>query len=164
MTETQFNGDYQDIAFASDHGLIHIVEGVVVPPFSLGDAASIEENTFIKTLLEVADDDYLEDIAADVTIFAVQNSAFHSILTAAFNPRSGEKSRSKAIRMEINRYVLNGQVIYSNELTQGKVLNAFRGNRLIVNIDDGGDIFVNGSRIVERDVRVMNGVVHIVEE
>ena len=163
MTQTQFNGDQQDIPFASNQGLIHVVGGVIVPPYSLADTGMIYNNTLINTLQEVADKDYLEDIATDVTIFAVQNSAFHSILTAASNPRSGEKSMSKAIRMEINRYVLNGQVAYSNDLTQGKILNAFRGNRLIVNIDDGGDIFVNGSKIVERDVLIREGVVHFIE-
>ena len=67
-----------------------------------------------------------------------------------------------------------GQVLYSTNLTNGFVTagtalpvggnaSVGTGQPLVVTTDSNGDIFVNNSRILQRDIISSNGVVHVVE-
>ena len=76
-----------------------------------------------------------------------------------------------------------GQVLYSTNLTNGSVTagtalppsalpaallaggnaSVGAGPPLVVTTDSNGDIFVNMSRILQRDIITSNGVVHVVE-
>ena len=72
-----------------------------------------------------------------------------------------------------------GQVLYSTNLTNGSVIagtalppsalpaggnaSVGAGPPLVVTTDSNGDIFVNMSRILQRDIITSNGVVHVVE-
>ena len=67
-----------------------------------------------------------------------------------------------------------GQVLYSTNLTDGFVTagtalpaggsaSVGPGVPLVVTTDSTGDIFVNESRILQKDILTSNGVVHVVE-
>ena len=67
-----------------------------------------------------------------------------------------------------------GQVLYSTNLTNGFVTTGTAlsaggnasvgaGAPLVVATDSNGDIFVNNSRIIQRDIITSNGVVQVLE-
>ena len=75
---------------------------------------------------------------------------------------------------QLSSYIVPGQVLYSTNLTNGFVTagtalpaggnsTVGAGAPLVVMTGSIGDIFVNNSRILQRDIISSNGVVHVVE-
>ena len=60
-------------------------------------------------------------------------------------------------------YFVAGKVAYSTLLTDGTVLKARSGKKLIINVKSGGGVFVNGVRLVSLNTLTSNGVVHFLE-
>ena len=111
--------------------------------------------------------------APDITVFAVQNS-----LADILCPNLNITDAAAYCASQLSSYIVPGQVLYSTDLTNGSVTagtalpvnspaganaSVGAGAPLVVTTDSNGDIFVNMSRILQRDIITSNGVVHVVE-
>ena len=113
--------------------------------------------------------------APDITVFAVQNTIADTLCSPT---RIGSNSTYIGTYCsdvaQINSYIVPGQVLYSTNLTNGFVIagtalpaggdaSVGAGAPLVVTTDSNGAIFVNESRVLQRDIISSNGVVHVVE-
>jgi hypothetical protein len=97
------------------------------------------------------------DTTPDVTIFAPNNDAFSSIGSAL-------QSLNNEDLTEILQYhVVAGTIGYSSELENGTTLETLQGTSVTIR-KEGNAIFVNNARVIQSNVLVANGVVHVIDE
>ncbi len=97
------------------------------------------------------------DNTRDVTIFAPNNAAFQRIGSAISNMNVDELGRI------MKYHVVNGTVAYSSNLPNGTVLKSAQGGSLTITIG-GNSLFVNSAKIVQQDLLLSNGVLHIIDK
>jgi len=94
------------------------------------------------------------------TVFAPTNKAFEALggtLDTLLEPQN------KAELAEILTYHVVPGELTSSELSDGQKLKTVQGDTLEVRIA-GGEVTVNGARVVTPDVEASNGVVHVIDE
>lgn len=98
----------------------------------------------------------LEELS-DVTIFAPNNDAFQKIASAAGNITDD-------MLAEILQYhVIQGTVGCSTTLSNTS-LSTLAGEDVKITISDDGAVFVNSARVINSDVLIENGVLHVIDE
>ncbi|KAK0512155.1 hypothetical protein JMJ35_005283 [Cladonia borealis] len=168
-----------DLTFAG--GILHIVDTPFAPPYSIA-STGIVLNISILAPITAQLYQYPQtqaplniSTAPDITVFAVQNSVADTLCpntTIGSNYNYTGTYCSDAA--QLSNYIVPGQVLYSTNLTNGVVTAGTalpaRGNAsvgagapLVVTTDSNGDIFVNNSRIIQRDIITSNGVVQVLE-
>jgi uncharacterized surface protein with fasciclin (FAS1) repeats len=94
------------------------------------------------------------------TVFAPTNKAFEALggtLDTLLEPQN------KAELAEILTYHVVPGELTSSELSDGQKLKTVQGDTLEVRIA-GGEVTVNGAKVVTPDVEASNGVVHVIDE
>lgn len=91
----------------------------------------------------------------DITIFAPSNMAFEAVGSAL------KKLSTKALTSILEYHVINGTVAYSSDLGNASVKSA-AGMDLNITVIDGA-IFVNAARVINSDILLDNGVLHIID-
>ena len=92
----------------------------------------------------------------EVTIFAPTNAAF-SVATSVLASLSPAQV-SSALRY----HVVKG-LGYSTDLKDGQTLTTVQGGKLTVKIS-GGNVFINGAKVLTADVLARNAVVHVIDK
>ena len=127
----------------------------MAPPYSLGNTGTVLGINAISGIIQASakgpGPGFLPniEIASDVTVFALQNSALNSTPIASAQAAAN--------------FVVSGKVLYSTALTAGTSFLTAGKTKLFVTTNANGAVFVNGSRIIESDILTANGVVHILE-
>lgn len=62
----------------------------------------------------------------------------------------------------VNSTGSNGAIGYSSNLMNGTKLTAMNGETLTITISNG-TVFVNSAKVINPDVLVSNGVVHVID-
>ena len=94
------------------------------------------------------------------TVFAPTNKAFEALggtLDTLLEPQN------KAELAEVLTYHVVPGELTSSELSDGQKLKTVQGDTLEVRIA-GGEVTVNGAKVVTPDVEASNGVVHVIDE
>jgi uncharacterized surface protein with fasciclin (FAS1) repeats len=91
----------------------------------------------------------------DITIFAPNNDAFAAIGSLA-------ATLSMTDLTNILKYHVVDSVAYSTDLTN-TTLKAADGTELKITVANG-TVFVNSAKVVEADLLVSNGVVHVLDQ
>lgn len=135
-------------------GVIHIIDGILSIPENLtatGVAANLTSLVGVTQRLNLTS---MVDSLQDVTVFAPENSAFQAIGSALSNASTAELT-------EILEYhIVNGTVDYSTML-HNSTLTTMGGQILTVTVVNGS-YYVNSARIINPDVLVSSGVVHVI--
>lgn len=98
----------------------------------------------------------LEELS-DVTIFAPNNDAFQMIASSTRNITDEQLA-------EILQYhVIQGTVGYSTSLSNTS-LTTLAGKNVEITISAEGAVFVNSARVINSDVLIENGVLHVIDE
>jgi len=95
------------------------------------------------------------DTASDITIFAPSNLAFAAIGGTAANLTTAQLTDI------LSYHVINGTIAYSSSLGNGSVATLGRDN-VTITVTDGA-VFVNGARVINADVLVAGGVMHVID-
>ena len=94
-----------------------------------------------------------------MTIFCPNNDAFQKL---AGTP--GANNITDEQLAEILQYhVVQGAVGYSTTLSNGLKLPTLAGQELTITIDAEGAVFVNNARIINSDILIANGVLHVID-
>ena len=103
-------------------------------------------------------DNYV-DIQPDITIFAPQNAAFQGIGSSLANMSSHELAKI------LDFHIVNGShfVGYSSTLMNGTVLKSLQGGNLTITLASNS-VFVNNARVIQQDLLISNGVMHVIEK
>lgn len=150
-----------DIAFKG--GLIQIVDTLMVPPSRLEPTMRVSYKDLTAFLAALYAADLVPSVAdaTNVTIFAPRNSAFQ-LLAGTLS------GLDKASLARILRYhVVPGQVLFSSALTNGSNLTTAAldaaSNPIAAHVlRAGNNMYVDRSQVVQPDILIANGVVHMV--
>ncbi|KAK4888869.1 hypothetical protein LTR27_012268 [Elasticomyces elasticus] len=144
-----------DIAF--DNGVIHIIDKLLLIPLSISETLITGNFTALAGAATQADlVPTLEDLS-DVTIFCPNNDAFQKIASGTGNITDEQLA-------EILKYhVVQGTVGYSTLLSNNS-LPTLNNEEIKITIDDDGAVFVNSARVINADILVANGVIHVIDE
>ncbi|KAK1997105.1 Fasciclin-domain-containing protein [Colletotrichum falcatum] len=148
---TQVKGD---IRFSG--GLIQVVNNLLIPPSRLENSTdSFGLSAFLGALYTARLLPSLSE-KRNVTIFAPRNEAFQRV--AGYLKDLDED----AVRNFLNYHVVEGRVIPSSGLKNGTSLNTPTGHSLNV-IRSGNNLFLNSAQVVQPDILLANGIMHIVD-
>ena len=158
-----------DADIDASNGVIHIIDEVLIPDDFVAQtivqiAAS---NPNFSTLVAALSKPELSDLLAaasdptqDLTVFAPTNAAFDATL-AALGKESIDDIPVELLK-EIVTYHLLGTAVFSNQLTDGAVVETLLpGESVTVDLSDG--VKINESNVVLADVQAVNGVIHAVD-
>ena len=146
---------FQDIEF--DNGVIHIIDKLLLIPLSI--SATLIAGNFTALAGAATAANLVEPLEAlsDVTIFCPNNDAFLKLAASGANV-------SDAQLAEILQYhVVQGAVGYSTTLSNDMQLPTLAGDNLTVTIDEDGGVFVNNARVINSDILIANGVLHVID-
>ena len=99
----------------------------------------------------------LEDLS-DITIFCPNNDAFQRL--AASNVTVTDDQLAEILQY----HVVQGTVGYSTTLANNTKLPTLNGEELDITISADGAVFVNSARVINADVLLENGVLHVIDE
>lgn len=147
----------------ASNGIVHLIDQVIVPPTILDAASSLPDLSTLAAAVEGADASVAQTLGGTnpVTVFAPIDSAFEGVDVGAL---LAEPARLT----EILRYhVAAGQTL-SGQLTDGQELTMANGGTLTVRIDGEGNVSLidelgRSIDVVQADVRLLNGTVHLVD-
>ncbi|KAH6615746.1 FAS1 domain-containing protein [Chaetomium sp. MPI-SDFR-AT-0129] len=147
----------EDLSF--DNGKIQIIDSVMRVPEgieSTARSAYTDLTAFVGALYAA---DLIDEVAGqkDVTIFAPRNAAFQQ-LAGTF-----ERMDTETLRRVLRYHVVPGRVSHIWELKNESVLaSAENGNKLAITRHTNF-IYVNSAEILQADILVSNGVVHLID-
>ena len=95
------------------------------------------------------------DQLKDVTIFAPSNAAFDAIGSLAGN------LSQEQLGSILQYHIINGTVAYSSDVKNMSV-DTLGGQKVTLTVENG-TVFVNSAKVIEADVLVNNGVVHVID-
>ena len=149
-----------DIAFTG--GVLHMIDMPVIPPMSYPETAeSFNTTAFLglnyqnQTLAE-----YM-NTTSDITIFAPANSAFQSISTSpVFFQTNATAVLTQLSEYHIVKFPFGP--VYSSMLMNGTSLTTLQGSTITVRFEDNS-FFLNSARIIQSDLLIANGVMHVID-
>lgn len=102
-------------------------------------------------------DDYV-NVTPDLTIFAPNNDAFQNIGSALAHMSIEELTKV------LGYHVVKGNnfIGYSSNLLNGTTLKTHQGNNLTITFTSNS-LFVNSARVLQQDILISNGVVHVID-
>ncbi|KAL0764943.1 hypothetical protein CaCOL14_012749 [Colletotrichum acutatum] len=148
---TQVEGD---IKFAG--GLIQVVDNLMIPPARLENTTeSFKLPAFLGALYAA---NLIPSISEEknVTIFAPRNEAFQRV--------AGSLSSldETALKKFLNYHVVPGRILASSDLKNGTNLTTLATEDISV-IRSGNNLFLNSAQIIQPDILVANGIMHIID-
>ncbi|KAK8143714.1 hypothetical protein G3M48_006851 [Beauveria asiatica] len=160
----------RDIAFQG--GRIHVIDNLLIPPAPLrATAATFRAQSFLAALYAAGLMPDVDD-RRNVTVFAPRDAAMDLVggsLEAALQGRGGQAALARVM----GYHVVPGRILSSTDLVNGTVLTTLSGggnatsgsgNPKLVVRQAGNDKFVNSAKIVQPDILLANGIMHLVAD
>ncbi|KAM3504520.1 hypothetical protein MY11210_008317 [Beauveria gryllotalpidicola] len=165
----------RDIDFQG--GRIHVIDNLLIPPAPLrATAATFRAQSFLAALYAAG---LMPDVdeRRNVTVFAPRDAAMDLVggsLEAALQGRGGKAALARVM----GYHVVPGRILSSTDLVNGSVLTTMSGgsnatsggggdgggNPALVVRQAGNDKFVNSAKIVQPDILLANGIMHLVAD
>jgi len=138
--------------------VIHIIDKLLLIPLSV--SATLIAGNFTALAGAATQANLvapLEDLS-DITIFCPNNDAFQRL--AASNVTVTDDQLAEILQY----HVVQGTVGYSTTLANNTKLPTLNGEELDITISADGAVFVNSARVINADVLLENGVLHVIDE
>ncbi|KAK4223669.1 Periostin [Podospora fimiseda] len=149
----------EDIQF--DGGLIQVVDGVMRVPagleFTMRRSFPDDISAFLGGLFASGLMEELVGKTNDVTIFAPHNSAFQHLAS------NFEGMKTEEVKKIFRYHIVPGTVSHSWELQDGSSFKTAETGKKIAITLHTNFIFVNSAQVLQSDVLLSNGVVHIID-
>ena len=119
----------------------------------IADAPNLQilETALIATRLDEA----LQD-DGPFTVFAPVDSAFATVDVDALLGQLDE------LRGVLTYHVIAGPAIFAADIVDGAMVPTVQGAELTFSVDDAGNVSVNGNRVIQANIPVSNGVIHLI--
>jgi hypothetical protein len=95
-----------------------------------------------------------------VTIFCPNNDAFQKLAGA---PGGANNITDEQLAEILQYHVVQGAVGYSTTLSNDLKLPTLAGQELTITIDAEGAVFANNARVINSDILIANGVLHVID-
>lgn len=146
----------------ANNGVIHVVDGVIMPLDVVGHAAANSNFTELVGALGAASGDLVSVLSGTgpFTVFAPLNSAFDAISDVVATLSADD------LAGVLTYHVASGNVLDS-DLSDGQVVTTVNGATFTINIANDGvtitDAGDNVSNIILTNVQGTNGVIHVID-
>jgi uncharacterized surface protein with fasciclin (FAS1) repeats len=100
------------------------------------------------------------------TTFAITQDASKTLINRFILDTDGRPVTNpnySALRKTMEYHIIKGELT-SDDLRSKSILTSYNGLHLTIRVDDGNNIFVNGSKIVGPNNKAANGMVHIIDK
>ena len=142
------------------NGAVHIIDGVLLPNKFQNIVQIASKNYNLSTLVTlVADAGLVSTLEGDgpFTVFAPTNAAFEAVSETLATLTEEQVA-------EVLTYHVAGLEALSGDLSDGMEVETVQGENITVNIDEDGNVTLNGSvNVVTVDLQGTNGVIHIID-
>lgn len=141
------------------NGVIHVIDTVILPPKDIVDTA-VEAG--FKTLVAAVQAAGLEDELrgkGPFTVFAPTDAAFAKLPKATLDALLADP---KALSNILLYHVVSGKVM-AVDVKDGLEAATLQGAKVKFAVHSGGVVTINDSRITQTDIRVANGVIHVID-
>jgi len=138
-------------------GVIHVIDNLLTLPENISSTATAAGLTSLRGALNATNLVNTVDTAQNITIFAPNNAAFQAISSGLSNLTTEQISSVLTYHA-----VVAAQPLYSSSLRNGSTVPTLNGANVTVTINNGS-VFVNNAKVVQADVLVANGVVHVID-
>lgn len=159
VNQAPINLDLIDIT--SDNGVVHVIEGVVLPSETVVDVAL--DNGFTSLATAVVTARLLPALTnpfATLTVFAPSNEAFEAAATALGTDINGLLALENLA--DILTYHVLGSQVMAADITETQIIEPLSmTNTLKVTLNAASEVFVNQAQVTLTDVMADNGVVHV---
>ena len=153
--------DLENLDVEASNGVVHLLDQVMIPPTILEAAVTTEDLSTLATAASAADPAVTQTLSGPgpITVFAPVNSAFNDVDVPAL---VADPDRLTDI---LTYHVTTGQVL-STDLSDGQEVTMANGVTLTVNVTPEGVTLTDGLGqeipVVETDIRLLNGTVHLI--
>ncbi|KAL9585776.1 MAG: hypothetical protein Q9212_001326 [Teloschistes hypoglaucus] len=154
-------------------GVVHVIDTFLMPPanfiqsapqFNLTAAGGAIENASHGCLIANSDvypfDSSLADYVnthPDLTVFVPNNAAFLALGSTL------QSMPLQQLRHLLDYHIVNASTVgYSSNLPNGTVLRTHSGQNLTITFASNS-LFVNQARVIQQDLLIANGVMHIID-
>ncbi|MCJ1465644.1 hypothetical protein MMC07_004263 [Pseudocyphellaria aurata] len=145
-----------DIAFKG--GIIHTIDTFLIPPVDFTSTCSTFNLTAAGGAIANASLAPYVNTQKDITIFAPNNAAFQNLGTTLSHLTIEQLSDL------LKYHVVNGshRVSYSDSLVDGTKLQTLEGGTITITFASNS-LFVNSARVLQQDILLANGVLHVLD-
>jgi len=144
----------------TDNGVVHVIDAVIVPRTTVADIiiGSPDHNTLEAAVVAAG---LAETLAGDgpFTVFAPTDAAFEALPEGTLDALLADPAGQ--LTDILLYHVVSGKVM-STDLSDGMTATTLQGTDITVTID-GGNVFINGARVISADIETDNGVVHVID-
>lgn len=136
-------------------GTIHVIDRFLTIPQNVSTTGVALNLTSVIGAVQTLNLTQAVDSSPNLTLFLPNNAAFQRIGGNLANLSTEE------LTTILSYHIINGTVLYSTDITNGTTLNAGGVNHTLY-VEDGS-VYVNNARVVQPNVLVANGVVHVID-
>lgn len=150
-----------DVPFGG--GVVHVIDSVLMPELNSIGAIAAETESLSTLAAAVAAAGLSDQLGVENgpwTVFAPVNSAFDSLPSGTVEKLLQPENIAGLIEI-LGLHLVPGR-IYANELLTAESTQSFFGNTINFELQ-GGEVTIDGARIVASDIEAANGVVHLID-
>lgn len=137
---------------------MHSLDSFLIPPANFISTCPTFNLTAVGgAVVNTSLDEYV-NTTPDVTIFAPNNDAFQKIGSALSDMSMEELTKVLGYHVVAGRHFVG----YTSNLPNNTVLKTHQGGNLTV-IFSSNSLFVNSARLLQQDILLSNGVMHIID-
>lgn len=153
----------------ASNGIIHVLDGVLVPPFLTKDIIDVAtEKGHFNTLLAAVDAAGLTDALkgeGPFTLFAPTDKAFEKLPAAVIEDLLEDTDTLSKI---LQYHVVSDTIIEKDEIEEGSVPTLLEGSNIEVTMNGYGFLkcpVLNGDvKIIIYDILTSNGIIHVISD
>ncbi|KAI5842412.1 FAS1 domain-containing protein [Morchella snyderi] len=134
----------------STQGTLWVIDDIFEFPETVSSSLSKTESSEFLGAVEAAGFQEKYDTADQITIFAPIDGSYNSSCSCSLTTAA------------VEAHVVYGAALYNSVLKDGTEFQTCQGKKLKITIQDGVT-YVNGVKIIERDIITLNGVIHTLE-
>lgn len=136
-------------------GTIHVIDRFLTLPQNVSATGVALNLTSVVGAIQTLNLTEAVDYSPNLTLFLPNNAAFQAIGGNLANLTTEE------LTTILSYHIVNGTVLYSTDITNGTQLNVGGATHTLY-VEDGS-VYVNNAKVVQPNVLVANGVVHVID-
>uniref|UniRef100_A0A8W8LS85 FAS1 domain-containing protein n=1 Tax=Magallana gigas TaxID=29159 RepID=A0A8W8LS85_MAGGI len=144
----------------ASNGVVHMLNQVIYPVPTKNIVAEASTTPELSTLVYAVIRGNLQKTLTDgnFTVFAPNNAAFQKLPPGKLS----DLLSNETALVSLLTYHVTEEVLYSGGLKDGQEVLTVEKSKLVISIN-GGVVKVGGATVVQADVSVTNGVIHVID-
>jgi len=147
-------------AFVSANAVVHVLDSVLPLPLADSIVDTVSARPMLSSLVGLLSDPAQSTVLTALggegpfTVFAPVNRAFKGLEI---------KDDPAAIGEILKFHVIPGAAVFSHDLKDSQTVTAYNSGKLRIEKGEDGSITVNGAKVVAKDIKADNGVIHLID-